>query len=184
MKSILITLGTIVLLVTAACSNDNSSSSGAAGASFAKEATVTAASGTKIYFEFPEEGTLGVPLSGSVILRKDGVNAGVLVGTIHWGDFTDTRVRDGMSIEHTYQFDERSAEDGRHNIALQIDGEEKVTIASVLIRKPAPTALPTSSFCPVNELVEPGSCICPDGTNLRPGPINFSVVCVSEAIGG
>ena len=78
-----------------------------------------------IYVQYDESGTVGEAIL--VKFREEGVMPGESTGTLHWGDNSATRVRDGSTFRHVYK------SSGIYQIALQTDLGSKIVVAQVTI---------------------------------------------------
>ncbi|NKB61481.1 MAG: hypothetical protein GKR95_18900 [Gammaproteobacteria bacterium] len=157
------------LLVGCSDSSTVSSGSGSDLEGVSKSTSVESASGSVIHTIYSNTGEVGQPQSYIFQLRPQGVEPGATTGTVHWGDNTDTRIRDDHNIVvlHTYY----SA--GSYKFAVQIDGEEKVVVGTSSIATGASASTETSRFgiLTATGIFEGADCI-----NARPGgvPLNDS----------
>ena len=141
----------VLAVVLSGCGGKNHTSSGGAdAASFSQaENTIQTETGGVIYTSYSDRGMAGEAITLHIKFREKGVVPGKSTGTLHWGDFTEDRVRDGISINHKY----RSA--GTYTVALQPDGGQKLVVATIVISEsdsvvpavtpPAPPPPPTFS---------------------------------------
>jgi hypothetical protein len=143
-----------MISMLAACDKHSTTSSGSGGVAevqLAREVSVTVAPSLGafpklhiVYVNYEERGVVGTPIKIEIKMRRqlnitadplspfpvDESAPGSITGTIHWGDGSSERVRDGMKTSHSY------AAEGVYTFAIQIDGEEKVSIGPVFILQP------------------------------------------------
>ena len=120
---------TTMLLSIAGCGDHSRTSSGGEVASNLNrvENVIDLDSAAIIYVAYENTAEVGEEWEILIKLRASGAAPGETVGTIHWGDFTDDRVRDGMTLTHSYQ------SSGSYTFAIQIDGDEKKIAGTVTV---------------------------------------------------
>ena len=116
------------MFLLAGC-GDRSVTSTGTGVSLSRAEIIELDSGAVIHITYTKTGQQGEPQAFVFQLRAEGAQPGATTGTVHWGDFTDTRIRDdhNVTVYHTYH----SA--GEYRIAVELDGQEKVVVATVSI---------------------------------------------------
>lgn len=133
-------------MIIAGCSDNNSTSvtGGGVGVDLAAQVSeVTTACGatgeTRIHVTMQTRGTVGDAILVELRFRVGGNQPGQGLGTLHWGDNTDSRVRDTVRAYHRYNAA------GTYTLAFQPDGCEKVVIGSVVITSAATDSVNSTS---------------------------------------
>ena len=133
MKSILRLIITSALFLVAGCGSHSDSDTGGGHSNGGHsnlnrvDKVINLDSSAIIYVEYEEMAKVGEPWEILIKMRANGAVPGETVGTIHWGDYTDDRVRDGMTLTHSYQ------SSGNYTFAIQIDGDEKKVAGTVTV---------------------------------------------------
>ena len=146
----------------AGCGNQGNTSSGGGTGAMLSSAENSLATGTGgvIHVTYDDKGTVGEAISIRVKFREQGIAPGASTGTLHWGDITDDRVRDGMTVQHIY------STAGTYKIALHSDGGEKVVVATMVIEEAiASRQQPTS--CTTSFSLEPPPTVSCSDPNFR-----------------
>ena len=142
MKALLCSAVVSLFFLVAGCGGSNPTSSGSGqGANLNRtETSIETGDGGVIYFVYLNAGTVGEVMTVQARFREDGVIPGASTGTLHWGDLTQSRVRDGVNASHIY----RAA--GTFRIVLQLDDTaERFVVGTVVVAaapEPEPVAAP------------------------------------------
>ncbi len=134
-------------MVLIGCNNSSTTSTSRSGNGLTFNASVESSSGSQINMIYSDTLVAGEPQTFFFQLRPQGAAPGATTGTVHWGDFSDSRIRD----DHNIPVVKTWTESGSYDISVQIDGERKVAIMRGLSVTPTATssAITTAPAAPM-----------------------------------